>query len=142
MNTSSTREPSNFTVKYGLRAIIPVSIIALFALFLLVEYLISGRTNSFLLAFSIVFFVTALLLFVGFTITISNRITKKYFHTETMVGQPGRVIRGVPAKTVGTVNVMNEEWSFVCDSDTFDNEAVTVLEVMEDNVTLRVKKFS
>ena len=136
------KEPSNFAVKYGFRAIVPVAIILIFAFYLLTEYLISGSTNSFLLALSIVFFATGLLLFVGFTITISNRITKKYFHTETLVGQSGRIIKGVPANTVGTVAVLSEDWSFVCDADTSDNEMVTVTEVQDDKVTLIVKKIS
>jgi membrane-bound ClpP family serine protease len=136
------KEVSNFTVKYGFRAMVLLSIILIFAFFLLIEYLSSGKNDSLLLALSIVFFVTDALLFVGFTITISTRITKKYFHTETLVGQTGRVINGRPAKSLGTVTVMNEDWSFICDSDTHDNEIVEVIEVMDDKVTLKVRKTS
>ncbi len=136
------KEPSNFAVKYGFRAVVPLAIIFIFALFLLVEYLISGMSNTFLLAISIVFFVIDLLLFVGFSITVSHRITKKYFQMGTLVGQTGRVLRGVPANEVGTVVVMSEDWSFTCDVETYDNEQVTVVSVQDDNATLRVKKPS
>jgi membrane protein implicated in regulation of membrane protease activity len=136
------KEVSNFTVKYGFRAMVPLSIILIFALFLLIEYLSSGRNDSLLLALSIVFFLTDALLFIGFTITISTRITKKYFHPETLVGRTGRVINGRPANNLGTVTVMNEDWSFICDSDTNDNDIVEVIEVMDDKVTLKVRKTS
>ena len=82
-----TKEPSDFALKYGFRTVIPVAIILIFAIILLVEYLTTGMNNTFILAFSIVFFLIALLLYVGFRITISHRITKKYFHIETLVGQ-------------------------------------------------------
>ncbi len=137
-----TKEPSDFALKYGFRTVIPVAIILIFAIILLVEYLTTGMNNTFILAFSIVFFLIALLLYVGFRITISHRITKKYFHIETLVGQTGRVINGVPANVVGTVTVVNEDWSFVCDSNTSDNDLVTITEVQTDNVTVRVKKIS
>ncbi len=136
------KEPSKFTVKYGFRAVVPLAIILIFAFYLLIEYLITGRSNDFLLGFSILFFAIAILLFLGFTITISSRITKKYFHPETMVGQTGRVLKGVPANNIGTVVVISEDWSFVCDVDTYDNELVTVTGVQEDSVTLKVKKSS
>ena len=58
------------------------------------------------------------------------------------MGQTGRVINGVPANVVGTVTVVNADWSFACDSDTSDNELVTITEVQSDNVTVRVKKIS
>ncbi|MCL4446956.1 MAG: NfeD family protein [Thermoplasmatales archaeon] len=136
------KEPSKFAVKYGYRAVVPLAIILIFAFYLLVEYLVTGMNNNFVLAFSIVFFLIAILLFVGFTITISNRITKKYFHTETVVGQTGRVLKGVPANQIGTVVVMSEDWSFICDTDTYDNELVTVIGIQEDTATLRIKKIS
>ncbi len=136
------KEPSKFTVKYGYRAVVPIAIITIFALYLLIEYFITGRNNSFMLAFSIVFFLIALLLFVGFSITISQRITKKYFSKETMIGQTGRVLKGVPANEIGTVVVKSEDWSFVCDEDTIDNELVTVVAVQDDSATLKVRKSS
>ncbi|MEM0135544.1 MAG: NfeD family protein [Thermoplasmatales archaeon] len=136
------KQPSKFAVKYGYRAVVPLAIIIIFAFYLLIEYLITGESNSFLLAFSIVFFVIAALLFVGFSITISKRITKKYFHTGSLVGQTGRVLKGVPANELGTVVVMSEDWSFVCDTETHDNELVTVIGVQEETATLTVKKIS
>ena len=83
-----------------------------------------------------------LILLVGFRLTRVERIHKKYFHAETLVGQKGRITKGVPSGNPGSVTVMNEDWSFVCDSDTSDNEAITVTEVMDDGVTLRVAKGS
>ena len=136
------KQPSKFAVKYGYRAVVPLAILLIFAIYLLIEYLITGMNNSFLLAFSIVFFLITLLLFVGFSITISNRITKKYFHPETLVGQSGRVLKGVPANELGTVVVMSEDWSFICDTETHDNDQVTVIGVQEESATLRVKKIS
>ncbi|MCL4450993.1 MAG: NfeD family protein [Candidatus Thermoplasmatota archaeon] len=136
------KQPSKFAVKYGYRAVVPLAILLIFAIYLLIEYLITGMNNSFLLAFSIVFFLITLLLFVGFSITISKRITKKYFHPETLVGQTGRVLKGVPANELGTVVVMSEDWSFICDTETHDNDQVTVIGVQEESATLRVKKIS
>lgn len=136
------KEPGNFAVKYGFRAVVPLAIIFVFALILLVEYLITGMGNTFLLAISIVFFVIDVLLFVGFSITVSHRITKKYFNRGSLVGQTGRVLKGAPANDMGTVVVMSEDWSFICDVDTYDNELVTVVSVKDDNATLRVKKSS
>lgn len=133
------REVSDFTVKYGMRAIVPISLFLLVALLFLILYFLTGRSDDVLLGLFFVFVVVTVLLFFGFRITISHRITKKYFHTETLIGQSGRVIKGVPAGTVGTVNVLNEDWSFVCDSDTTDNQMVTVTEISEDTATLRVR---
>ena len=59
-----------------------------------------------------------------------------------MVGQTGRVLKGVPANELGTVVVMSEDWSFICDTETHDNDQVTVIGVQEESATLRVKKIS
>ncbi|MCL5874423.1 MAG: NfeD family protein [Candidatus Thermoplasmatota archaeon] len=132
------KEPSDFTVKYGMRVIVPLGLFLLVAILFLVLYFNTGRSDDVLLGLFFVFLIVTVLLFFGFRITISHRITKKYFHTEALIGQKGRVIKGVPAKTYGTLNVLNEDWSFICDSDTSDNQVVTVAEVMEDTATLRV----
>lgn len=137
-----SKEPNAFTVKYGFRVVVPVSLVSIFAIFLLVEYLLTGRKDSILLALAIAFFVIDLILIVGFGLTTSSRITKKYYHTETLIGQNGRVIKGVPARNTGTVTVSSEDWSFTCDSDTSDNEIVTIVDVFPDNVTLKVRKTS
>ncbi len=133
------KEPSDFTVKYGMRVIVPLALFLLVAVLFLVLYFNTGRNDNVLLGLFFLFLIVTVLLFFGFRITISNRITKKYFHTETLIGQKGRVIKGVPAETLGTVNILNEDWSFLCDSDTSDNQIVTVTEVLEDTATLRVK---
>ncbi len=136
------KQPSAFTVRYGFRAIVPVAIISFFTVFLFAEYLYTGRGDSTLLALTILFLIIDLILVGGFRITISSWITKKYYHPETMVGETGRVIKGASAGETGTVTVASEDWSFVCDSDTYDNEIVTVVQVMPDNVILKVRKIS
>jgi membrane protein implicated in regulation of membrane protease activity len=135
------REVSRITVKYGYRTIGLLVALAAFAAFLLAEYFISGGI-VFFLVFSIIIFVITIFLFIGFSLTTSSRITKKYFHPENLVGKTGKVLKGVPAGEPGTVTVVNEDWSFICDSDTSDGDMVTVVEVLDDKVTLKVRKVS
>jgi|GEM_PF-781965 membrane-bound ClpP family serine protease len=136
------REVSNLVVKYGYRTLIVLILLLIFSTYLLLEYFISRETNVFLLALSIIFYVITVILFIGFRLTIVDKIHKKYFHNEVLIGQKGKVLKGVNAGTKGTANVMNEDWGFICDSDTRDGDIVTVEEIMEDNVTLKVRKSS
>ncbi|MGC8645052.1 MAG: NfeD family protein [Thermoplasmata archaeon] len=135
------KQVSGFTVKYGYRTVGLLVALAAFAFFLLAEYFISGGVALFLV-FSILIFVITVFLLIGFSLTTSSRITKRYFHPDNLVGQTGRVLKGVPAGEVGTVTVVNEDWSFISDSDTNDGDIVVVTEVLEDKVTLKVKKAS
>ncbi|MEM0073613.1 MAG: NfeD family protein [Thermoplasmatales archaeon] len=135
------KEVSRLTVKYGYRTIGLLVALTIFALFLLSEYFLAGQVVLFLVL-SIILLVVVVFLFIGFSLTTSSRITKRYFHIENLKGQKGSVVKGVPAGTKGTVTVLNEDWSFICDSDTNDGDVVTVIDVLEDKVTLRVKKLS
>ncbi|MCL4447827.1 MAG: hypothetical protein M0Z77_07060 [Thermoplasmatales archaeon] len=137
-----SREVSSIIVKYGYRTLIILSILLAFSTFLLVAYIASKESNAFFLSLSIVFYLLTLILFVGFRLTKVERIHKKYFHTETLVGKGGRITKGVTAGNLGSVTVMNEEWSFVCDTNTSFNDEVVVTQVMDDRVTLRVRKSS
>lgn len=136
------RQLSPLVVKYGYRTIIVLVLLLIFSIFLLVEYFISEETNIFTLALAIIFFLITLILFIGFRLTIVNKIEKKYFHMETLIGQSGKVLKGVKAGEKGTVNVSNEDWSFICNSDTSDGENVTITEIMDDRITLKVRKPS
>ncbi|MEM0127897.1 MAG: NfeD family protein [Thermoplasmatales archaeon] len=135
------REVSRVTVKYGYRTIGLLISLAAFAIFLLTEYFLTGGI-VFFLVFSIIIFVVLIFLFIGFSLTTSSRITKRYFHSDTLKGQNGNVVKGVPAGVKGTVTVLNEDWSFISDSDTSDGDLVTVIDVLEDGVTLKVRKIS
>lgn len=136
------KEVSPIIVKYGYRVIVVLFLLFIFSIYLLVEYFLSGRTNNFYLAISIIFFLITLLLFLGFRITIVHKIEKKYFQLDTLIGQTGRVSKGVHSGERGTLNVSNEDWSFICNSDTTDGEIVTVVEVLADQALLKVKKSS
>ena len=86
------------------------------------------------------FVLLALILFVGFSQTIVTRIEKKYFHSENLIGHSGKILKGAKAGERGTVDVLNEDWSFVCDSDTNVDDTVTVRNITDDKVTLQVER--
>jgi len=136
------KEPSKLMMKYGYRTIIMLALLLIFSIFLLVEYLLTKEENPLLLAISTVFFLITIILSVGFSLTTVIRIEKKYFHSETLIGQKGRVTKGVIAGVRGTVTVANEDFSFISNSDTSDGETVTVSKIMDDNVTLVVRRSS
>lgn len=128
--------------RYGYRTFIILIIIFIFSTFLLVEYLTTGQVHPTLLVLSILFYIIFVILAIGFSLTNVKKINKKYFQTDSLIGQKGRVTRGVKAGERGTAQVSNEEWSFVCDSDTYDNELIEVVAIMEDKVTLKIRKLS
>ncbi len=138
----SNRSELTIMQKYGYRTFIILILLFIFATFLLVEYLITGQDHPTLLVLAILFYIILLILGIGFSLTNVKKINKKYFQTDTLVGQKGRVTRGVKAGEKGTAQVANEEWSFICDSDTFDNELIEVTGVLDDKVTLKIKKLS
>lgn len=131
---------SRIKVKYGYRTLGLLVVLLVFSIILLVEYIITEESNPLLIGVSMVFFVITAILFVGFSQTSVMRIEKRYFHNDSLIGLGGRVVKGSRAGERGTMYARNEEWSFVCDSDTTSNESVVVKEVMEDRVTLRVEK--
>jgi membrane protein implicated in regulation of membrane protease activity len=128
--------------KYGYRTFIILILLFIFSTFLLIEYLITGQDHPTLLVLAILFYIIFLILAIGFSLTNVKKINKKYFQTDSLIGQKGRVTRGVKAGEKGTAQVSNEEWSFICDSDTYDNELVEVTGVLEDKVTIKIKKLS
>ncbi len=134
------RGTSRLTVKYGYRTMGLLIVLLAFSAFLLVEYLVTGENTPFFLALSIVFFLLTLILFVGFSQTVVTRIEKRYFHSENLIGHSGKILKAARAGERGTVNVLNEDWSFVCDSDTNVDETVTVRNIMDDKITLQVER--
>ncbi|MCL4333203.1 MAG: hypothetical protein M1290_00510 [Candidatus Thermoplasmatota archaeon] len=133
------RGPSRLTVKYGYRTLGLLIFLLIFSTFLLYEYFAGKERMPLFLALAVIFYIITLVLFVGFSYTVVTRIEKKYYRVDDLVGQTGKVFKGVKAGERGTVNVRNEDWTFVCDSDTSDEQIVTVKRVMEDRVTLVVE---
>ncbi|MCL5681053.1 MAG: hypothetical protein M1515_03275 [Candidatus Thermoplasmatota archaeon] len=138
----SNKSETTLTAKYGFRTFFVLLILFIFSTFLLIEYFASGQQQPSILALSILFYIIFAILLIGFRLTNVKNIRKRYFHPDSVVGQVGRVTKGVPAGQRGGVQIESEEWSFISDSDTKDNENVEVVRVMEDKVTLKVKKIS
>ena len=136
------REVSPLIVKYGYRTLAILILLAIFSTYLLTEYFLSGEKNTFLLALSIIFYPITIILFVGFRLTVVDRIHKKYFHNETLMNKSGRVSKESGVGIKGSANISNEEWSFICDSITNEGDTVEVVGILDDNVTLRVKKIA
>ena len=136
------REVSSLVVQYGYRTLGMLILLAIFSTFLLTEYFLSGETNTFFLVLSIVFYPITLILFVGFRLTVVDRIHKKYFHSETLLRKIGKVSKGSSAGNKGSANISSEDWSFICDSNTKEGDTVEIIEILEDNVTLKVRKIS
>ncbi len=128
--------------RYGYRTFIILILIFIFSTFLLVEYFQSDQTHPTLLILAILFYLIFVILLIGFSLTNVKKINKKYFQTTTLIGQKGRVTRGVKAGEIGSAQVSNEEWSFVSESDTKENDLIEVIAVMDDKITLKVKKIS
>ncbi|MGC8618487.1 MAG: NfeD family protein [Thermoplasmata archaeon] len=135
------REVSPLIVKYGYRTLAILILLTVFSTYLLAEYFLSGEKNTFLLALSIIFYPLTIILFVGFRLTVVDRIHKKYFHNETLLNKSGKVSKGSVVGIKGSVNIANEDWSFICDSTTNEGDTVEVVGILEDNVTLRVKRI-
>ncbi|MGC8563030.1 MAG: NfeD family protein [Thermoplasmata archaeon] len=135
------REVSPLIVKYGYRTLAILILLTVFSTYLLTEYFLSGEKNTFLLALSIIFYPLTIILFVGFRLTVVDRIHKKYFHNETLLNKSGKVSKGSVVGIKGSVNIANEDWSFICDSTTNEGDTVEVVGILEDNVTLRVKRI-
>ncbi len=77
---------------------------------------------------------------IGFHRTETRKITKKYFSPATLVGKQGRVQMAFAAGTKGVVHLENEFWSGYCEQDLQAGDAVEVLSVDPDKVTLRVRR--
>lgn len=136
------KEVSPIIVKYGYRTLGILIMLVAFSTFLLIEYFLSGERNAFFLALSIIFYPITLILFVGFRLTVVDRINKKYFQNETLLGKSGKVKKGSSAGAKGTVNISSEDWSFVCDSSTEEGDTVEVIETLEDGITIKVRRIS
>lgn len=136
-----SREVSSLIVKYGYRTLAILILLTIFSTYLLVEYLLSGEKNTFLLALSVIFYPLTIILFVGFRLTVVDRIHKKYFHNETLLNKSGKVLKGSATGIKGSANIANEDWSFVCDSTTSEGDTVEVVGILDDNITLKVKRI-
>jgi membrane protein implicated in regulation of membrane protease activity len=135
------REVSPLIVKYGYRTLAILILLTVFSTFLLVEYFLSGDKNTFLLALSIIFYPLTIILFVAFRLTVVDRIHKKYFQNETLLNKSGKVLKGSSVGSKGSANISNEDWSFICDSTTKEGDTVEVIGILDDNITLKVRKI-
>ena len=77
---------------------------------------------------------------IGFHRTETRKITKKYFSASTLVGKQGRAQVAFAAGTKGVVQLENEFWSSFCEEDLQAGDAVEVVYVDPDKVTLRVRR--
>ena len=77
---------------------------------------------------------------IGFHRTETRKITKKYFSASTLVGKQGRAQVAFAAGTKGVVQLENELWSSFCAEDLQAGDAVEVVSVDPDKVTLRVRR--
>ena len=77
---------------------------------------------------------------IGFRRTETRKITKTYYSTATLVGKTGRAQVSFPAGTKGVVHLENEYWSSFSEDDLQEGDAVEVVSVDPDKVTLHVRR--
>ncbi len=139
--TTKNRKELTIIDRYGYRTFIILLLILIFAIYLIYLYFSTGEVHSSYLFLSVLFLIIAVIIFVGFRFTIIKKIDKIYFNTNTMIGESGIVITPASAGLKGTVRIQHEEWSFTSNEDMQVNDKVEVISVMDDKVTMVVRKI-
>ncbi len=127
--------------RYGYRTIIVLILLFVFSTFLLFEYIVTGYVHTTLLILSILFYTITIVLIVGFSLTRVKKINKSYFTMESLLGKTGKVIKACKPGEKGSATVASEDWSIESDQELFEGDTIEVIGIMEDKVTLKVKKI-
>ncbi len=123
---------------YGIRPFIITVVILVGGGFLTVYAALRGNTDYLISGIFIVMIGAGL--GIGFRRTVTRKITKTYFSASTLVGKTGRAQVGFAAGTKGVVHLENEFWSSYAEEDLREGDAVEVVSVDPDKVTLRVRR--
>ncbi len=130
----------SITQRYGYRTLILLILILIFASYLLFEYYYTGAVHTTLIVLSILFYFIDIVLFIGFSLTRVKKINKAYFKMEALIGKEGKVIKGCRPGEKGSATVSSEDWTIESDEELKEGDIITVTGVLEDNITLKVKK--
>jgi membrane-bound ClpP family serine protease len=127
--------------RYGFRTIIILILLFVFSTFLLFEYIITGYVHTTILILSILFYFITAVLLVGFSLTRVKKINKSYFTMDSLIGKTGKVIKACKPGEKGSATVASEDWSIESDEELFEGDTIVVIGVLEDKITLIVKKI-
>jgi membrane-bound ClpP family serine protease len=127
--------------RYSFRTIIILILLFVFSTFLLFEYIVTGYIHITILILSILFYLITIVLIVGFSLTGFKKINKSYFTIDSLIGKTGKVIKSCKPGEKGAATVASEDWSIESDEELFEGDTIKVVGIMEDEVTLKVKKI-
>ena len=127
--------------RYGYRTIVILILLFVFSTFLLFEYIVTGYIHITILILSILFYLITIVLIVGFSLTRVKKINKSYFTMDSLIGKTGKVIKSCKTGEKGAATVASEDWSIESDEELFEGDTIKVVGIMEDKVTLKVKKI-
>ena len=123
---------------FGIRQLALVAAVVVIGIIFVVEGAVAGQTEN--LVAGIIIVLIGVGLGYGFKTTAVRRVSKRYYSTDTIVGKEGVAKSGFDAGNKGVVYVDNEYWSAVTSDRISEGDSVTVVSVVSDKVTLRVRK--